>query len=181
MGTEALIALAAVSVAASLAGTGVAVAGAKQQAQAADDTAKFNAKIAENDAIAAQQEAVLEAEQVRRKNRLLTGAQRAGYGKAGVDLSAGNDVIFDSGKQGELEALSVLYAGDRAASYNQSRATASRFQGANAQAAGRYAVAGSLIGGLASTAGTISNAPSFRRPASNYSSGGRVNPRYGQS
>ncbi len=165
MGTEALIALAAVSVAASLAGTGVAVAGAQQQAKAAEDVAKFNAKIAENDALAATQQAQAEATQIRRKNRLLSGQQRAAYGKAGVDLSSLDDVYADTGAQGELEALSALYAGERAASYNQSRSVSARYGGSQARTAGNYAVAGSLIGGLATTANTLSG-PTFRRGGS---------------
>lgn len=159
--TTALV-LGIVAAASAAAGTGVAVAGAQQQAEAANDTAKYNAKIAENDAIAASQQAEAEAAQIRRKNRLLGGAQRAGYGKAGVDLSGANDVIADAGAQGELEALSALYAGDRAASFNQSRAVSSRLQGSQAVAAGRYSAVGSLIGGIGNTAYAL-NQPGFRR------------------
>jgi len=164
MGTEALIAL--IAVAATAAGTGVAVSSNIQQGKAADETAKFNAKIAENDALAAQQQAAAEAEQIRRKNRLLSGAQRAGYGKAGVDLSGTEDVLTDSGTQGELEALSALYAGNRAATYDQSRASASRFQGDNAKAAGNLNAAGSLLGGLSSVGTQLSTNPSFRSTGS---------------
>jgi hypothetical protein len=120
-----------------------------QQAQAAKDTAKFNSDVEKNNAIAAQQQAQAEATQIQRQNRLRAGAQRAAYGKAGVDISSGQDVIYDTGTQGELESLSTLYAGQTQASYYQSRGAAARFEGANQARAAGYQAAGSIISGAA--------------------------------
>lgn len=156
--------IALVSLALTAAGTGVAVAGQQQQAKAAEDSAKFNAKVNENNAIAAQQQAEAEALQIRRANRLRQGSARAAYGKAGVDLQAGNDTLYDTGAQGELEALSALYAGQTQSSYYQSRGVAARYEGRNAKAAAGWNNASTIIGGAAQGAGIWSN---YKRTTSN--------------
>lgn len=145
--------IALVSLALTAAGTGVAVAGQRQQAKAAENTAEFNAKVEQNNALAAQQQAEAEALQIRRTNRLRAGAARAAYGKAGVNLEAGNDLLYDTGTQGELEALSALYAGQTQASYYQSRAAGARFEGRNAASAARLGSAATIIGGAAQGVG----------------------------
>lgn len=163
-----------IALALSAVGTGVAFAGSLQQAKAAEEAAKYNAKIDENNALAARQQAEAEALQIRRANRLRAGSQRAAYGKAGVDLSAGDDVIYDTGAQGELEALSALYAGQTQSSYYQSRATGNRFEGRQARTAGNYNAAASLIGGVAQGAGIFARSGnSGSQPSFNQSAGVR--------
>ena len=72
--------------------------------------------------------------------------------------------MADTGAQGELEALSAIYAGQTQSSYYNSRAAGSRYEGRRAQTAGNYNQASSLIGGLASGASIYSrNEPSFKR------------------
>jgi hypothetical protein len=141
--------IALIALAATAAGTGVAVAGQQQQARAAENAAEFNAKVEQNNALAAQQQAEAEALQIRRTNRLRAGAARASYGKAGVNLEAANDVLFDAGTQGELEALSALYAGQTQSAYYQSRARGARFEGRNAASAARLQSVSTIIGGVA--------------------------------
>lgn len=132
---------------------GVGAYAAVQQGKAAEDAAEYNAKVAENNAQAAADQAAAEALQVRRVTRLRAGAQRAGYGKAGVDLSgSAEDVFFDTGAQGELEALSALYAGATQSGYYQSRAAGSRFEGRQARSAASLNAASTLIGGLGTAA-----------------------------
>lgn len=170
MGTEALIALAAVAI--SAVGTGVSVAATQQQASAANDAAKFNAKVQENNALAAQQQSEAEALQIRRANRLRAGSARAAYGKAGVDLSAANDVMYDTGAQGELEAMSALYAGSTQASYYNSQAAGSRFGGRQAITAGNLNSTASLISGAGQVAGIAARSsnrnPTFKRSGPTY-------------
>ena len=151
-------------------GTGLGVASSLQQGKAAEDQAKYNAKVSENNALAATQQAEAEALQIRRTNRLRAGAQRAGYGKAGVDITSGQDVLSDTGAQGELEALSALYAGQTQASYYNSQATGSRFAGRNARQAGNLNAAGSLVGGLAQGADIYARRPQTKRSISDSTS-----------
>lgn len=146
------VALAALALVATAAGTAVSVTSAQQQAKSAKDTAKFNSDVENNNAIAAQQQAQAEATQIRRTNRLRAGAARAAYGKAGVDISSGNDVLYDVGTQGELEALSSLYAGSTQAGYYQSRGAGARFEGSNAVSAARSQGTSSIIGGVSQAA-----------------------------
>lgn len=151
------IAAAVVAGLASVAGTVVSVRGANQAADAAEKTSEFNAALANNEAIAARQSADLEARQIERRNRLLSGQARAAYGKAGVDLSAGDDVLNDSGIQGELEVAAARYAGELGVNYAKSKAAGSIFEGKNAASAARGQGTGALIsgvGGVASAAGS---------------------------
>jgi hypothetical protein len=150
------------AIAATVAGTATSVVASQQQAKAAEGTAKYNAEVDKNNALAAQQAAEAEAAQIRRLNRIRQGSARASYGKAGVSLESGQDALTDLGTQGELEALSTLYAGQTQASYYNSRSTGSLYSGRNARAAGNLATASSLIGGLADTASTYNRVkPAF--------------------
>ena len=156
------VALPAIAIALTAVGTGIGVYSAVQQGKAAEDAANYNAKVAENSARAAAEQAEAEARQIRRLNVLRSGAQRAGYGKAGVDLSgSAEDVFFDTGAQGELEALSALYAGDIQSGYYQSRAIGSRFEGRQARSAATLRAAGTVIGGLGTVGSSLAE-PSFR-------------------
>lgn len=158
------VALPFIALALTAVGTGVAVSGALSQGKAAEDAAKYNAKVEENNALAAQQQAEAEARQIDRQNRIRAGSQRAAYGKAGVDLSSLNDVYYDTGQQGELESLSALYAGATQSQFYNSRAVGARFEGQNARSASNINAASSLIGGLAQ--GTyIANQQFGRQPA----------------
>lgn len=152
------------AIAASVVGTGVGVYSQVQAGEAADDAAKANAQTERNNAIAAQQQAALEAGQIRRKNLLRLGTQRANAGKSGVliDDSAA-DVIYDTAIQGELESLSALYSGSTQANYYKSRASIASFEGSQAKSASRIGAAYSLIGGLGRTAGLTAEAyPKFK-------------------
>ncbi len=160
-------ALALTAVALTAAGAGVGAYSSIQAGKASEDAAKYNAKIAENNAAVAARDAAAEAAQIRRQNLLRSGKQRAAAGKAGVDLSGSfEDVFFDTGAQGELEAMSALYAGEVTNRAFESRAIGSRFEGRQARAAGNIGAASSIIGGLgnaASIGARYSSAePSFR-------------------
>ncbi len=141
------------AIAATAIGTGVSYYGQKKAGDDAKDAAKANAAVERNNAIAAQQQASLEAGQVRRKNLLRMGAQRAAAGKSGVliDDSAG-DVIYDTAIQGELEALSVAYSGATQSNYYNSKSRIAKWEGSQAKSAANLNAGATLIGGLGSTA-----------------------------
>lgn len=141
--------LAVVAVALTAVSAGVGTYAAVEQGNAAKDAGKRQQDIANQNAKAAQDAAALEAGQIRRKNLLRLGAQRAGAAKSGVliDDSAG-DVITDSAIQGELEALSAVYSGNSAAASQRNRGNLARYEG-NQAASASYINAGStLIGGI---------------------------------
>ena len=157
----------AIFVVAALAATGIGAYSAIAQGQAAEDAAKYNAKVNENNARSAEYQAQAEAQQVRRRNAAILGRQRAVLSKSGVTLSgSAEDLMYDSAVQGELEALNVLYAGNVQSGYYQSRARLSRFEGANARTAGYYGAASSVLSGASSAASSYarygtSYAPTF--------------------
>jgi len=147
-------ALPIIAVALAAVGTGVAVYGSVQQGQAQEDAAK-RAQEAENaNAKAAQDAAALEAGQIRRKNLLRLGSQRAAAAKSGVliDDSAA-DVIYDTSIQGELEALSALYSGAQSAAYSRSKGKLARQEGAAAKQGSQIQAGSTLIGGASRAVG----------------------------
>lgn len=157
-------ALPLIAIALTAVGTGVAVYGAVDQAATAKEAGK-NAQRAENINAAREQAAAdFETAQVRRRNLLRLGSQRAAAAKSGVlvDDSA-SDVIYDSAIQGELEALAVNYGGASAAAYHRSRGINAAWEADRAATAAYIGGAGSLVGGLAKAASMYptKKSPSF--------------------
>lgn len=157
IGEAGIIAL--IGVAVSAIGTGVGVAtsvqAANDQAKAAKAAGEFNNAVANNSAIAANQAAAYEARQIRRRNLLRLGSQRAAGAKSGIDITAGgsiDDVIFDSAVQGELEAEAAKYAGAVQSTNYKSRGAMSIFEGKQQASAAGYQGASSLIAGAGSLA-----------------------------
>lgn len=142
---------AAVAAAGSIAGGVMSVISSKQQGEAAKQAAEYNAAVAKNDAIAAQNAAAYEARQIRRKNLLRLGAQRADIAKSGVSLDAGSsfdDVMFDSAVQGELEAQAALYTGTLRSRAQGAQAAMSLYEGRQARRAAGIGMASGIIGGI---------------------------------
>ena len=141
-----------VAIVGAAAGAGVGTYGAVSSANAAKETAKANQEADAANAQAASDAAALEANQVRRRNLLRLGEQRAKTAKSGVLIDdSASDVIYDSAIQGELEARSALYSGATQSAYYASRGQMARTEGANAARAS-YIGAGSTILGATSSA-----------------------------
>lgn len=151
------VAIPVIAVALTAVGAGVAAYSSAQQGKAAEKAGKATASAERANAIAAQQQAQLEANQVRRRNRLRLGANRAAAGKSGVDLENIEDVQFDTAVQGELEALATLYSGATSASYYRSRADIAELGGRNAKRAGYLNAGATLLSGAGSAAGQFSS------------------------
>jgi hypothetical protein len=144
-----------VSAVSAVAGGVMSAVSAKQQGDAAEEAAKYNAAVADNEALAAQQAAAFEAKQIRRKNMLRLGMQRASVGKSGVSLDAGSsfdDVMFDSAIQGELEAQSALYTGRFKSQSALASGQMALFEGKQAQKAAGIGMASGAIGALGGVA-----------------------------
>ena len=126
-------------------GTVASVVGSFSQGQSAKAASRYNAQIAENNAIAARQAAAAEAARERDRTMRLLGAQRAAYGKGGVQMSGSAlDVAGDTAAQAELDALTILYGGEARARASEADAASQRFQG-NAAARASYFQAGSSL------------------------------------
>lgn len=131
-------------VAAAAVAAGGAVYAGDQQRKAANQ----NADIAEQNAIAAQNKAAYDETRHREGVRKLLSAQRALYGKSGVDMEGSPLLVMeDTAGQGELDALAIRYGGDIAAARDRSAANLSRMQGGAAQTASYFQAGSTLLSG----------------------------------
>lgn len=135
---------------------------AKVQSNAAQRAADYNAKVSKKNADIAAEQASLDAQAIRDKNKRVLASQRAAYGASGVeDSGTATDVSADSAAQGEMDALIALYTGRSSASANNSRATLYQMESKDAKRSGNIGVATSLLGGASSAYSAYKN-PSFR-------------------
>ena len=133
-----------VTLASAAASAGAAIA----QGEAAEDAAKYNAAVAENDASAIAQQSQYEAQRVRERNRRILASQRAGQAKSGLAMSGSfQDVQMDSAIQGEMDALAAIYTGQINSGSAQARAQLARLEGRNAKRSGYINAGASLLSG----------------------------------
>lgn len=156
------VALPAIAVALSAIGTGVGTYSAFAQGSAAKDAARNQQKAENANALAATQAAALEAEQIRRQNRIRLGASRAAAAKSGVLINdSAADVMYDTSVQGELEAMSAIYSGATSATLSQNRGRAAIAEGRAASRIGSLRGAATLIQGLSETATGAAKAAAY--------------------
>lgn len=129
-----------------VASAAVSAYGAIRQGQAAKAASKFNAAVADQNAVLARQEARELAVQQSRENYLRLGAIRAAQGKSGGAAGEGSvlDVIGDAASQGELQRQYILRSGEMKAAGFTNTGMLDRMSGKNAQTAG-YLQAGSAL------------------------------------
>ena len=163
-GAEAPAIIAAVGAAAAVAGAGVTAYAAHAQGQAQEEAADFNAKVAKNNAIAAEQAAAIEAEQKREHYRRLMGTQRARQGASGVEISSGSPLLvqLDQAEQAALALSTTQYGGGVRAQGFNAEAELEGFSGSQAARAGTLTAGASILTGVSSAAGAYSR----RRPSS---------------
>lgn len=143
--------IAIIGVVATAAGTGVTIAGQQQAAAAQKDAANYNAKVAENNALQAQQASEYEATRIRDKNRRILSSQTAATAKNGITLSGSSqDVLYDSSVQGDLDAMAALYTGKVSANAQTAQARLDKMKAASSSAT--LASAGTALGGAGSIA-----------------------------
>ena len=147
--------IAANATAISLVGTAFSVLGALNQGQQAKSAAEYNAAVANNNAIAAKQQAEANAAAQQRKARLTQGSMRAGYGAAGVGLEGSPmDVLEQSASMAELDRQNILYGGALKAGGYQATAGLELMRG-DAAVTGSYFSAGSALLSGAAKAGSF--------------------------
>ena len=146
-----------------LGSTLLGAAGAVQQGKAAQQSANYNAKVADMNAKISERQArdavergQMEEQQQRMKTAQILGQQRAAMAANGVDLTFGSplDTLVDTATMGELDALTI-----RANTYREERdirqqgnnqtaqASALRAEGANARKTGFMDAFGTILGG----------------------------------
>jgi hypothetical protein len=135
----------AMLVAGTLAGVAGAVQGGKQEASAA----RYNAQVAEDDALAARYQTDFEMQSLRRRQQsALSSARSATAGRGltaeGSPLLAQSELAAES----ELDALALQYSGSAAEARARSQAAADRLEARSAQTAGYVKAGTSLLTGF---------------------------------
>lgn len=132
------------------ASTAVSVAGAIQQGQAARKSAEYQAQVAENNAIAARQQADYDERQQRRKTAQRLSTLRAAAANAGVLPEEGSPLFVDQDTSlyGEMDALNLRRGGTIAERRARSEAELTRMKGRQAQTGSYYKAGASLLKGL---------------------------------
>jgi hypothetical protein len=167
--TGATTATAVASLAAAAISAGVSVVGSIQQSRAQSAQAKYQAAVARNNQIIAQQNADdalkrgdIEEQKQRQKVQLLLGQQRAGFAAQGADLTSGSvlDILGDTAATGELDALTIRNNAAREARQYmlqgvnfQADAQLYQMQAKQAQTAGYFDATTSFLGGASKFTG----------------------------
>lgn len=141
---------------AAVASTAISAYSQYEQGRAQKSAYRANAKIAESEAVAAREKAILDEQQSRQRTKRLMGTQRSLYAKAGVDLSSGSPLLMLSATaaEGEEEAQVIRAGGDVEEYRARSQAGLNRYYGRMASAAGTIGAGTTLLSGLGQ-AGTM--------------------------
>jgi hypothetical protein len=109
---------------ATIAATAMQAVGALSQGMQAKNAAKYNAKLAEQNAAMARDQANADAQAQQRDARRTIGLARANYGASGVTLEGSPlDVLEQSAALAELDRQTILYKGEvRATGYGNEAA-----------------------------------------------------------
>lgn len=145
------------------------VAQAKQQREmgkVAQQTAEYNAKVQENQAIQASMESQEQARRQKAINAKLLGTQRTGFASSGVVSSVGSplEVLGETAGMIELEYLDANRAAERARSAGMARGAMTRFEGASTARGYKNQSYGTILSGassLLSSYGGMKNAGVF--------------------
>jgi hypothetical protein len=151
---------------AAIAGTAVSAYSAYSQGEAQAGAAKFNARVAENNATIAQQTAAAQARQKEDAYRRVLGANRAATGAAGVEGDSGSPllVMADNAAQAELDLQFTKYRGAIQQTGFQSEANLNRYQAGYARQAGIFGAGTTLLSGASKIAGAYAGYGTTRSP-----------------
>lgn len=138
----------------SLAGGITGALGARASGRAQSEAADFNTDIGVSNATSALRTADAGVQRLRYAGARLQGAQRAGYGAAGIDIGQGTpaDVYGDTAGQLRLAELIKFYEGDVSAAESMNKAQLATATGKAAATASNYQAGASLLSGLGGAA-----------------------------
>lgn len=150
---------AVIGVGASLLGTGVSAYSSYQQGKSAQSLNNYNAALDEQNAVVAQRDAAIIANQQRTQNARIQAKQRAAFAANGVVGDTGSPLLVEAATAGNLEmgALETQRQGNiRAGQYRQ-QAELDRMSGKAARTAGNLNTAATLLQGAGSAASQYAN------------------------
>lgn len=129
--------------------------------------AENNARLARDDAAAAQAQGDRESEQALWRQRAMIGQQRAAAAANGLDIGFGTpaEIMGETAMFGEIEQQAIRANAARQAWGFNSQATNYQNQGRQERWAGRTGAVGTVLGGLGSAAGQWGTATATRRNA----------------
>lgn len=130
-------------------GTAAGAVGSLSAGAAGASAGKFNAQLAERDAIMAQQATAFELRSQRKRAQQFLGSERAKIGASGVNLE-GSPLLTQSENAYELELddLATQYSGSVAEARARSQAAQARMQGAAARRGGYFGAGTTLLTGV---------------------------------
>lgn len=168
-GTAAIAASAGMA-ALQIGGIAMTAMGQKRQAESQANLAKYNAQVAANDRIAAQQASAAEEKKFRRDMLRFSGRQRAAAAATGGELLDMGDVMAESERNLEMDALAIRHGGLQAQRQAIQRGQIATFSGQQARRAGAINVGSTLL------TGASRGIQSAARGASMFGGGGNVHP-----
>lgn len=134
--------------------------GAIAQGQSAAAAGRYNAQMADQNAIAAQEQATAAAAIQQEHAKKQIGATIAGYGASGVTMDGSPlDVLAESASSAERDKQNILYKGQLQAAGYTDQAQLDSAAASNAAASGYMSATGILAGGGAKIAGMGAAAP----------------------
>jgi hypothetical protein len=113
------------------------------------DAMRYNARVSENEAVAARQASEFEIDQNRRRRALALGEMSAATAGSGL-TAEGSPLLAQSqlAAESELDELAIRYSGSIAEAQARSKAAAERLQAASYRRGGIYAGGASLLKGF---------------------------------
>lgn len=142
--------------AATLAAAAVSAYAAYQQGQQASDVARYNRKVALNQAEQAKQAAAVAAENRREETQRLLATQRARAGASGIMTEEGSPllVMLESEETALVDIARIRAGGQRQAEGFTAEAGFQGYAGRQARRAGTLNASASLLSGVASAYGS---------------------------
>jgi hypothetical protein len=141
-------ALAVIAPLMTIGGTVINAMGQAQKGEAENQLAQMNANVAIGNAKLAREKGAEQERQVRREGAKALGTIQAGYGASGVTMEGSPlEVLEESARNAELDALTVRHSGEVKAIAFENEARAYRTRGASAQALGYGSAAGTALAG----------------------------------
>lgn len=118
------------------------------EAQSRASANKYNAAVAEQNAVQARLQAASSAKIQREQSERLLGAQQAAYGASGITMEGTPlDVLANSATNAERDRQTIMYKGNLQAAGYQDQAQLDRYQATNELNQGYMKATGTLLGG----------------------------------
>lgn len=132
-----------------VAGTAMTAIGQIRQGQAAKAAADYNAQVANNNAIVAEQQSQSQAMVQGRRAMMQNGGLLANMAANGVEVGEGSpiDILSQSAANAEMDRQNIIYNGRVKAQSLRNQAQLDTFQGETAQSNGFMSAAGTLLSG----------------------------------